>query len=361
MTSPLVSVVMATYNHALYVAKAIDSVLQQRGVDFEFLIADDGSADATAQVVESVRDPRIRFFPHQSNRGACIVINELIEQASGEFVALINSDDYWISPDKLAFQLDIMRANPELGACFGRAHFVNKQGRRLKKSEVSFGTVFDQGNRSQGAWLRHFFEAGNAICHPTMLIRRRCYKELGAYNNNLRQLPDFDLWVRLVKRYPINITEHELIDFRVLPKESASSQTGKNSVRIMNEHYLIAEKFFDGVSAQQLKEGFADLLKHPDLPSEIHVDIEKALLLLMPFRGLGRAYNMIGLLKLNRLLVSDAHQRVLAEDYGIDGRWFQARTVEIDVLRPLFFAILSQQKYRLSWFFKRLFAFTKRV
>lgn len=354
MTSPSVSVVMATYNHAPYVAEAIASVLQQRGVDFEFLIADDGSADSTAMVVESIRDPRIRFIHHRVNRGACIVTNELIEQASGEFIALINSDDYWCDPDKLAFQIDILQQNPALGASFGRARFVDKSHAVLNGCKLSFGTVFDQGNRSQGAWLRYFFESGNCICHPTMLVRRCCYEKLGAYNNNLRQLPDFDMWVRLVKHYPIHITERALVDFRVLPKESASSQTLTNSVRIMNEHYLIAESFFDDVSAQQLKEGFSDLLKHPGLPSEIHVDIEKSLLLLVPHRALGRAYSLIGLLKLNRLLASAAHQRVLVEDYGIDGLWFQERTAEINVLRPRLLAMLSQQKHKFTGLLKRL-------
>ncbi|SFA65244.1 glycosyltransferase [Metapseudomonas otitidis] len=357
MTSPVVSVIMATYNHAPYVAKAIASVLEQRGVDFEFLIADDGSVDSTVQVVSAIQDTRIRFFPHRDNRGAGIVINELIAKASGEFIALINSDDCWSGSDKLAIQLNIMQGNPALGACFGRARFVSKSGGALSGRGLPFGTVFEQGNRSQGAWLRYFFESGNCICHPTMLIRSQCYRELGSYKNNLRQLPDFDMWIRLVKRYPIHITERVLVDFRVLPGENASSQTVANSVRVMNEHYLIAESFFDDVSAQQLKEGFSDLLRYPELPSEIHVDIEKVLLMFVPHKGLGRAYSMIGLLKLNRLLASTAYERVLAKDYGIDGRWFQERTAEINVLRPRLLAMLSQQKHKTTNLLKRILAF----
>lgn len=353
MTSPVVSVVMATYNHATYVAQAIGSVLEQHGVDFEFLIADDGSDDSTAQIVSAIQDTRIRFFAHRENRGACIVINELIEQAAGEFIALINSDDCWSDPGKLLLQVDTMRGNPMLGACFGRACFVGKSGAVLNSRELPLSTVFDQGNRSQGSWLRYFFEHGNCICHPTMLIRRRCYKELGGYNNNLRQLPDFDMWVRLVKHYPIYITERVLVDFRVLPKKNASSQTVTNSVRIINEHFLIAESFFDDVCAQQLQDGFSDLLKYPGLPSEIHVDIEKALLMFLPIKGLGRAYSMIALLKLNRLFGSSAHQQVLFEDYGIDGLWFQERTAEIDVLHPRLLALLGQQKYTLKGVLRR--------
>lgn len=130
MSAPVVSVVMATYNHAAYVAEAIYSVLQQQGVEFEFLIADDASRDATAQVVAGIRDPRIRFMAHTHNRGACAVTNELIEQASGEFVAIINSDDRWLGTDKLASQLEIMRADPSLGACLAGLASSMRRARR---------------------------------------------------------------------------------------------------------------------------------------------------------------------------------------------------------------------------------------
>src|SRR5207253_9983886 len=155
MTSPTVSVIMATYNHANFVAQAIESVLSQVDVDFEFLISDDGSSDNTRDVVASIHDERIKFFPNEVNRGACVVTNELIERASGEFIALINSDDSWIDGDKLAYQVQFMRDNPEIGACFGRARFVDKNGQAMDKASISFGGAFDRDNRSQGAWLRH--------------------------------------------------------------------------------------------------------------------------------------------------------------------------------------------------------------
>jgi glycosyltransferase involved in cell wall biosynthesis len=347
MKLPTISVIMPTYNHADFVAQAIDSVLRQRGVEFEFLIADDGSVDRTRDVILSINDKKVRFFPSEINMGACVVINELIQRASGEFIALMNSDDYWIDGDKLAYQLQVMRDNPAVGACFGRARFVDKHGRAIDKSSLPFGRVFDQENRSQGAWLRRFFELGNCICHPTMLIRRSCYDEVGMYSNRLRQLPDLDMWVRLVKRYPIYISERELINFRVLPGDNTSSQSARNSIRNINEHYLIADTFFDHVDAEHLIDGFEDVLKYKDIPTDEHLDIETALLYFIPNRRLGKPYQMIGLLKLNRLLNSPVHYELLTSAYGIDDRWFHEKMGNVDVLRSQVVSALGYQKSRL--------------
>jgi glycosyltransferase involved in cell wall biosynthesis len=343
MSGTLISVIMATFNHADYVRQSIASVLSQRGVELEFLIADDGSTDNTREVVESVVDPRIRFFPSRENRGACAVTNELIARSKGQFIALINSDDYWCDDDKLVYQLQILLENPQLGATFGRARFIDKRGEVISKNRLTFGAVFDQKNRSQGEWLRFFFEQGNCICHPTMLIRRECYDEVGVYDNNLRQLPDFDMWVRLVKKYQIHISERELISFRVLPGRSASSQTVANSVRTMNEHYLIATSFFRNVGAQTLKDGFSDLLRYPDVPGDVHLEIEKTLLFFVPNRALGKAYEMVGILELNRLLSLNGHREVLAKDYGVDAGWYHRKMQDVDVLRPKILAVIGNK------------------
>ena len=134
LPGPRVSVVMATYNHAAFVKEAIDSVLRQQGVDFEFLIADDGSSDDTRAVVAAIEDHRISFFPNPVNRGACTVLNELVERTRGEYVALINSDDAWY-PDKLRYQVDVLDRDPNLGATFGRVTFFDRDTHGLVRLE----------------------------------------------------------------------------------------------------------------------------------------------------------------------------------------------------------------------------------
>jgi hypothetical protein len=166
------------------------------------------------------------------------------------------------------------------------------------------------------------------------------------YSNRLRQLPDLEMWIRLVKHYPIHISDRELITFRLMPGENASSQTVSNSIRTINEHYLIADDFFDEVTAKQLEEGFSDLLKIKTISSDIHLDIEKAFLYWIYNQWLGKPYQMIGMLKLNKLLNSPEHHKILVDDYGLNDRWFQKELGEIDVLRPKVVAVMSQQKSR---------------
>ena len=317
MSTPTVSVIMSTYNHADLVGQAIHSVLRQRDVDFEFLVADDGSVDGTREAIAAIRDPRLRFYPNEKNRGACAVLNELIGRASGEFVALINSDDYWTVDDKLAYQLRVLRERPRLGASFGRVRFVDGEARAIDKASLPHGRVFDQENRSSGAWLRHFFITGNCLCHPTILIRKACYDAVGLYDNRLRQLPDFDMWIRLVKRYEIHIADRELIAFRELPGENASSATPANLRRLLNETYFIMKGLFDGVPRDVFLEGFGDLLVVDD-PSDAQLQIEQALLYLAKDRWSPQIYNLIGLEMIHDLLQSPSHHGLLVDQYGID-------------------------------------------
>ena len=97
---PKVSVIMASYNHEKYVGQAVQSVLDQTYQDFELVIADDGSTDRTAAEVAKFADPRIKFFPFSQNRGQFVTTNHCLRQATGEYIAVLNSDDAFL-PTKL--------------------------------------------------------------------------------------------------------------------------------------------------------------------------------------------------------------------------------------------------------------------
>ncbi len=330
---PTVSVVMATYNHAAYVGAAIRSVLEQTFQDFELIISDDGSKDTTREVVAGFTDRRIAFFPNTENRGACVVTNELIGRARGKYVAVINSDDFW-EPDKLATQVAFMDSHPEYGALFGQARFIDPEGKDISGESIHYSEIFTRTNRSQAQWLRYFFEHGNCLCHPTILIRRECYDAAGVLDNRLRQIPDLDLWVRLAKQYRFFVTDKILINFRVVPG-SASDPSRPNEVRRLNETFFIAQGFFDGITADTLTEGFGDLMRTGTVATPHHLDIEKALLFFADIEHVGHLYRIVGLEKLHTLLQSPAHRDILQRDYAIDDRYFQALMAQSDAFLPL--------------------------
>ena len=113
----------------------------------------------------------------------------------GKYIAIQHSDDIW-EPDKLHRQVAFLDMHPDCGACFTWVQVVDEAGRPFLDSTDFYYDIFDQPNRTRHEWLNFFFYKGNALCHPSVLIRRQCFEECGYYRYGLVQLPDFDMWIR---------------------------------------------------------------------------------------------------------------------------------------------------------------------
>ena len=107
-----ISVIIPTYNRVNLLNRAINSVLRQTFSDFEVIVVDDSSEDDTKAVVETLKDPRIRYICHDENRGAAAARNTGIRVSRGEHIAFLDSDDEWLSK-KLELQIDALTKNPE--------------------------------------------------------------------------------------------------------------------------------------------------------------------------------------------------------------------------------------------------------
>jgi glycosyltransferase involved in cell wall biosynthesis len=245
--NPRVSVVIASYNHAEFVGECLASVLAQTFADWELVVTDDGSTDGTAAVVRgfAAAHPRARidFVALEENRGACIALNLGVRRARGEFVAILNSDDVFL-PDKLARQVAFLDAHPQVGAVFGWPRLIDQRGRPFDDPSHKDTAVFRQPNRPRHAWLRHFFDHGNALCHPTVLIRRRCYGDAGMYDARLAQVPDLDLWIRLTMKHEIHVLAEPLICFRILDAQrNASAARPEVVIRDAWERRHVLDRF----------------------------------------------------------------------------------------------------------------------
>jgi len=213
MTPPAVSVVIKSYNHAPYIAQTIQSVLDQSFQDFEIVVTDDGSTDATPDVIRSFRDRRIHFERFEHNRGISTAMNATVARARGELIAILNSDDYAL-PGRLETQVAFLREHPNVAAVFGAPRQVDEGGTPVTGYEP-FAHPFTGAAQSRAGWLRHFFLFGNCLCAPTAMMRRTAYLDIGMDDERLANLADLDRWVRLLRKHEIHLMAQELTAFRV--------------------------------------------------------------------------------------------------------------------------------------------------
>ncbi|RZL97131.1 MAG: glycosyltransferase, partial [Pedobacter sp.] len=249
-----VSVVMASYNHAQFIEQAINSILTQTMSDLELIVVDDGSVDASNDIVASIKDKRIRHIPLKTNGGACRAMNIAIDVAQSEFVAICNSDDIW-EPKKLELQMNLIQGTQGIGAVFSDVTWIDESGLSIKEGRGGELGQFRQENKSRHAWLRQILEDGNCLCHPSVLLRKEVYDRIGNLDNMLRQLPDLDLWIRLLQHYDIHIMQERLVKFRIHPNNTSKLSPAKMN-RLHREHMLITKKFFDSVSPANFYRAF---------------------------------------------------------------------------------------------------------
>lgn len=220
---PKVSVILTSFNHEKYIREAIDSVLNQSFTDFELIIWDDASTDGSWSIINSYSDRRIRAFRNEENRRPIFgVIKAISEVATGEYIAMHHSDDVWVL-DKLDKQVAYLDAHPEIGAVFSNALAIAEDSSPLADEKHFYSDIFNQPNRTRHEWLRFFFSRGNALCHPSVLIRKSCYGDCGLYRYGFAQVGDLDMWIRLCLKYEIYVLPEKLVRFRVRDNEANTS------------------------------------------------------------------------------------------------------------------------------------------
>lgn len=254
---PTVSVLIPSFNHARFLKATVESVLNQSFSDFELIISDDCSTDDSKKIIDSFSDERIKKIFSEKNRGTVRSLNSMLEIAKGKYIAVLGSDDIW-EKDKLSKQVEFLENNLEYAACFSWVSVIDESGNPVQSREIA-ESVFNIDNRSQGEWLKLFYDNGNRLCHSSVLIRSEIHKKIGIYNPALRQLHDYDLWIRLISKYPIYVLKEKLVRYRRLdgPKNSSvSAANSENTVRLLNESAYVIYKMTEDLSKENYFSGF---------------------------------------------------------------------------------------------------------
>lgn len=239
--TPRFSIVIPAYNHAAYIAQALDSVQGQTCADWELIVIDDASTDTTWAIIEShplAADSRCRCLRHEANRGAHATLNEGIALARGEWVAILNSDDYF-QPERLAVALAALQAEPEVAAVVSDYAYVDAAGQEVAAA-ASLAVDFPQVRQALGAAAamlsaqecevlalltrNYWHTTSNLICRREVLVA------LGGFAD-WRYVHDHDLFLRLAAAYPVRHLPQYLLNYRF----HASNTLSESAVRSVGE------------------------------------------------------------------------------------------------------------------------------
>jgi len=194
--SEKVSIVIPTYNRETYIAKALDSVMQQTYTQFEVVVIDDGSTDNTADLVKGYGE-KVRYF-YQDNQGIAGARNAGIRKCTGELIAFLDSDDYWI-PEKLRRQISLFHEHPEYGMVASCCASIRLDGSYREKNRP--GT---------SGWVLEDLFKKNFIRTSSALITRRCLDKVGLFDESLKECEEYDLWLRIAAAYPVGFINESL-------------------------------------------------------------------------------------------------------------------------------------------------------
>ncbi|WP_158943846.1 glycosyltransferase [Granulicella sp. S190] len=211
-----VTIVVPAYNAELWLRDALDSAVAQTYPAHEIIVVDDGSKDRTGEIACSFGD-RVRYLK-QANQGVSAARNTALRAATGDWIAFLDSDDL-IVPEKLATQVAVIEANPELVVVYSAFQFLFPDGNTLHMAPFPAAKLWPG--------LRY----RTPILPSTAMIRRSALEEVGGFSTQYHYGEDWELWVRLIRRYsakafqdtPENLTTYRHWENNVTKNFSATA------------------------------------------------------------------------------------------------------------------------------------------
>ena len=182
---------MITRNRASFLPQAIESAQNQSFTSWELIMSDDDSKDATETVLAPIiaQDNRIKYYKNSPALGISGNRNKALSLATGKYIAVLDSDDFWLDKNKLQKQYDFLEANLDYVLIGSNIKIIDEKGNFIK--ETSFAT--------EDIDIRKKILKDNQIPHSSVLIRTDTLNKVGGYNNKLSCVEDFDLFLKLGK------------------------------------------------------------------------------------------------------------------------------------------------------------------
>jgi hypothetical protein len=226
---------MSVYNGERFLASAIESVLGQTYGQFEFLILDDGSTDATQAIAAryAALDPRIRLIVRE-NRGLVASLNELLATARAPLIARMDADDICL-PERFARQIEFMHAHPDIGVLGCWTEDIDENGAPYRLDAADH-PVDHHGFLSA-------IETGlPLLCHPAVMFRRDLVLSVGGYHRAFTHSEDLDLWLRLATVTQVANVPERLLRYRHYSQQVSSRHATVQQVNAAISRLAYAER-----------------------------------------------------------------------------------------------------------------------
>jgi len=251
---PRISVLMLTFNRPQFISKAIESILAQQFSDWELVVVHDGPNQEIPVIMHDweKRDSRIRYFQRAIPGNIAEASNFGLAQARGEYIAVLDDDDYWACSDKLSRQIEFLDKNPDFCCCGGGVIVVDPTGRE----QMRYLKV-EQDDRIKRQALM-----ANPLAHSTVLYRREAALKVGGYDETLAGFQDWDLWLKLGKLGKLYNFPDYLLNYRIWPGSGSLQQSKRNTesaLRITRRHRRDYAGYRVAVTMAMFYHGYAHL------------------------------------------------------------------------------------------------------
>jgi len=197
-----VSVIIPFFNQARFLGDALDSLRAQSRPACEVIVIDDGSKEDCAAIVKRFADTRLI---RQTNRGLSAARNAGLAASSGEYLIFLDADDRLLS-NAIECGVECLRKHNACGFCYGRYRMIDCDGAPTETTPVTFG-------RGQHAYI-DFLRRNFVGMHATVMYRRSAFDAVGCFDTSLRGCEDYDLYLRMSRRFPIAHHEEVIAEYR---------------------------------------------------------------------------------------------------------------------------------------------------
>jgi glycosyltransferase involved in cell wall biosynthesis len=228
---PKVSVIIPAYNSMVFLPETVECVLGQTFSDLELLIVNDGSTDNIEDWVAQLADPRVRLIS-QENSGAPTARNTGIENAKGDYIALLDSDDLW-DLTKLEKQVSLLDKNSDIAVAYVWTRLIDRDGKPLDRVWAS---------RACGDVWKQLAVRDDMIASGSVpMVRRDCFNVVGGFDPDLRGQQDWDMWVRLASKYRFGVVP-EILSFHrqhqtSMSKSRTMGDTEQYSLEVIDKNF----------------------------------------------------------------------------------------------------------------------------